>query len=175
MEKDKSLQQLTSALRVNQIALVRGYVHSLLLAKYRLLWKARIVKDAQRDDVSPLEGFHIIPSYRAGDPQPLVEWLRWHAENGLALSPGMYRFLAEAVRTEPLKRGPKKSVPVEQRDLRLAISMAAYMLVEDLNYQDALATVAEETGLSDSMIGRAYNRYASYFSQQTNPDLPNQS
>lgn len=62
-------------------------------------------------------------------------------------------------------RGHKKSRDVEQRDLELAIAMASYMYLDDLNYDDARAKVVEDTKRSESMVGRAYNRFARFFSR----------
>lgn len=167
MDKEKTIQQLTEELRVNQIAMVRDCVKRLLLARYGVLLKAQAYQIAQRDNATAYESFHVFPSYEAGDDQPLVEWLRLHKDRGLPVSSGLWDFLIEAVQGKRSRtRGKKKSTTVEQRDLRLAIDMASFMYLNDSNYDDARARVVTETGKSESMIGRAYNRFAIFFSKE---------
>lgn len=165
-------KNLIEEIRLNKIAKVRLCVRQLLLARYGVLLKAQAYQMGRRDGSTAYEAFHVFPSYEAGDIQPLVEYLRLHKDHGLSASPGLWDFIIDAVQGKKSHTpGPKKSRALEQRDLKIAIAMASYMYLDDLEYDPARAKVVEDTGCSESMVGRAYNRFAMFFSQKTTLSL----
>ena len=166
-DSEKNPETLIEEIRLLKIAMVWGWVKRLLLARYRVFAKAEAYRVAQHTGSTAYESYHVFPSYEAGNDQPLVEWLLLHKDRGLPASPGLLDFLINKVQgKKPRIRGKKKSEAVEQRDLVLAIEMASYMHLKDLDYDAACARVVEDTKRSESMVKRAYEKFSRFFSRE---------
>lgn len=99
------------------------------------------------------EVFVVIPSYKEGKRQPLIELLQEHKRNGKAPSQDIFDLLIEIAKKANIrKRGASKKIEMECR-IRESIWMAS-VLEPSASKKELFWTVAKKHGVSVRNIER---------------------